>query len=58
MNESEFYEQLSKFMKELRNSHNIKNKNVAKEVKKFESEVLKKRKRAKNPKRRRISKNI
>ena len=50
MNESEYYEQLSKFMKELRNSHNIKNKNVAKEVKKFESEVLKKKKKSEKSK--------
>jgi len=52
MNESEYYEQLSKFMKELRNNNKIKNKNVSKEVKKFESEVLKKKKKSENNKKR------
>ena len=52
LSESEFYEQASKFIKNLRNNHKIKNKNVEKEVKKFESEVLKKKKKSEKGKKR------
>tara|TARA_B100001094_G_scaffold57277_1_gene52766 strand:- start:11677 stop:13704 length:2028 start_codon:yes stop_codon:yes gene_type:complete len=45
LSESEFYEKASVFINNLRNNHKIKNKNVAKEVKKFEKDVLKKKKK-------------
>ena len=57
LNESEYYEQVSKFMKELRSNHKIKDKKLEKDLKKLEGEFLKKKKKSeKNKKRKNIKK--
>lgn len=50
LNESEFYEITSKFIANLRKNHEIKDKHLAKEVKKFETEFLKKKKKSEKTK--------
>ena len=52
LSESEFYELAAKFIEKLRENNKIKDKHVKKEVKKFETQFLKKKKKSEKTKKR------